>query len=72
MWVGPEQEASAKYILQLGNGNHLKNELNEIELPEDIISIGNLIEEVFRESLSKQNLRLMKDRVIFSFNQQRS
>ena len=66
MQVDPEQEAFAKYILELGNGNLPKNELNEIELPEDIISSGNLIEEVFGECLSKQSFDLMKDRVILA------
>jgi hypothetical protein len=75
MRVDPEQEAIAKYTLELGNGNLTKNELNEIELPEDMISSGNLTEEVFGECLSKQSFDLMKDRVYlryFSFNQQRS
>ena len=37
-----------------------------MELPQDIISIGNLIEEVFGERLSKQSFNLMKDRVILA------
>ena len=54
MRVDPEQEAFAKYILGLGNGNLPKDELHEIELPEDIISSRNLTEEYLKNvSLSK-------------------
>ena len=64
MRIDPEQEKFAKCIVELGNENLPKTEFNEIELPEDIISSGNLIEEVFGECLSKQSFDLMKDRAI--------
>ena len=40
--------------------------LNEIQLPEDIISRSNLVEEVLGERLSNLSFNLMRDRVILA------
>ncbi|XP_036340182.1 uncharacterized protein LOC118749494 [Rhagoletis pomonella] len=46
MRVDIEQREFAEYLLKLGNGERPLNTMEEIELPDDIISNSNLIDEV--------------------------
>lgn len=66
MRVGPEQTEFAKYLLKIGNGELPLNDMGEIELPEDILSNGNLVDEVFGNCLVNENYEEMKDRAIFA------
>lgn len=49
-------------ILKLGNGELTLNTMEEIELPQNIISSNNLIDEVFGNCLANGNYEGMKDR----------
>ena len=62
--VNPEQRDFAEYLLKVGNGDLPVNAMHEIELPEDILSNGNLTEEVFRDCLAKNRYENTKDRAI--------
>ena len=54
----------AEYLLKVGNGYLAVNAMDEIELPEVILSNGNLIEEVFGDCLANNRYEDMKDRAI--------
>ena len=70
MCIDSEQKAFAQYILDLGNWNLFKKEFNEIKLPKDTISSGNLTEEIFRVS-GKSKFRFNEETRYFAFAQQR-
>ncbi|CAH2086126.1 unnamed protein product [Euphydryas editha] len=61
-----EQRQFADYLLKLGNGELTLNTMEEIELPQNIISSNNLIDEVFGNCLANGNYEGMKDRAILA------
>ena len=66
MRVDPKQRDFAEYLLNLGNGNLPVNAMDEIELSEEILSSGNLIDEVFGDCLANGRYEDMKDRAILA------
>lgn len=66
MRVDPEQRDFAEYLLKIGNGELPVNTMDEVELPEDIMSNGNLIDEVFGDCLANNRYEDMKDRAILA------
>lgn len=66
MRVDPEQRDFAEYLLKIGNGELPVNTMDEVELPEDILSNGNLIDEVFGDCLANNRYEDMKDRAILA------
>lgn len=66
MRVDIEQRQFADYLLKLGNGELTLNTREEIELPQNIISSDNLIDEVFGSCLVNGNYEGMKYRAILA------
>nr|XP_015925120.2 uncharacterized protein LOC107452988 [Parasteatoda tepidariorum] len=66
MRADPGEEEFAKYLLKLGDGELEVNELGEIEVPEEIRSGGNLIDEIFGPCLRSGNYEAMKNRAILA------
>ena len=66
MRVDPEQRDFAEYLLKVGNGELPVNNMDEIELPVDILSNGNLIDEVFGNCITNNRFQDMKDRAIIA------
>ena len=64
MRVDPEQRNFAKYLLKFENGELTANTMDEVELPEDILSSGNIIDEIFDDCLANSRYEDMKDRAI--------
>ena len=64
--VDPEEVEFADYLLKLGNGELPMNVLEEIELQQEIVSSGDLIEEVFGTCLAAENYEEMKHRAILT------
>ena len=58
MRVDLKERDFAEYLLKVGNGDLPVSAMDEIDLPEDILSNGNLIEEVFGDCLAN-NLSLI-------------
>ncbi|CAH2216937.1 jg21360, partial [Pararge aegeria aegeria] len=56
----------ADYLPKLGNGELTLHAMEEIELPQNIISSNNLIDEVFGNCLANENYEGMKDRAILA------
>ena len=51
MRIDPKQRDFAEYLLKIGNGELPVNALDEIKYPQDILSNGDLIDEIFRNCL---------------------
>ncbi|CAG5052184.1 unnamed protein product [Parnassius apollo] len=66
MRVDIEQRQFADYLLKLGNGELALNTMEEIELPQNIISSNKPIDEIFDNCLANGNYDGMKDRVILA------
>lgn len=66
MRVDPKQTEFAEYLLKVGNGDLPVNNMGEVELPVDILSSGNLIDEVFGNCIANNRFQFMKDRAIIA------
>lgn len=60
----PEERNFAKFLLKVGDGGLQQDEEADIILPKQILSGGNLVEEVFGECIRSENYELLANRVI--------
>ncbi|XP_054274451.1 uncharacterized protein LOC128994153 [Macrosteles quadrilineatus] len=66
MRVNLDESAFAGYLLQLGNGDLPTNNDCEINIPDDIISNGNIVEQIYGDCLANRDYNAMRDRAILA------
>jgi hypothetical protein len=64
MRAGPGEEEFSEWLLKLGNGELPSNSDEEIELPRYCISDGNLVNEIFGQQISIENVSVLCNRAI--------
>lgn len=60
----PEEKDFAKFLLKVGNGDLQNEEEDDIKLPEQILSNGNLVEEVLLDCINAGDYKSLASRVI--------
>jgi hypothetical protein len=64
MRTGPVEEEFSKWLIKLGNGELTSNEDDEIELPSSCILNGNLVDEIFGQHISIEDVPTLCNRTI--------
>ncbi|CAF4671994.1 unnamed protein product, partial [Rotaria sp. Silwood2] len=64
MRTGPGEEEFSKWLIKLGNGELPSNEYDEIELPGSCMLDGNLVDEIFWQCISINDIPTLCNRTI--------
>ncbi|CAF2896041.1 unnamed protein product [Rotaria sp. Silwood2] len=64
MRTGPGEEEFSKWLIKLGNGELTSNEDDEIELPSSCMLDSNLVDEIFGQNISIENVPTLCNRTI--------
>ncbi|CAF3572606.1 unnamed protein product [Rotaria sp. Silwood1] len=64
MRTGPGEEEFSKWLIKLGNGELTSNEDDEIELPSSCMLNGNLVDEIFGQHISIEDVPTLCNRTI--------
>jgi hypothetical protein len=66
MRTGPGEEEFSKWLIKLRDGELTSNEYEEIELPSSCILDGNLVDEIFGQHISIEDVPTLCNRTILS------
>ncbi|CAF3306522.1 unnamed protein product [Rotaria socialis] len=72
MRTGPGEEEFSKWLIQLGNGELPSNEYDEIDLPRSRMLDGNLVDEIFGQHISINDIPTLYNRTILCPKNQHS
>ncbi|CAF4809532.1 unnamed protein product, partial [Rotaria sp. Silwood1] len=64
MRTGPDEEEFSKWLIKLGNGELPSNEYDEVELPSSCMLDGNLVDEIFGQNISIDDIPTLCNRTI--------
>ncbi|CAF1593789.1 unnamed protein product [Didymodactylos carnosus] len=64
MRTRPGEEQFSKWLIQLGNGELTSNDYDEIELPRSCILDSNLVDEIFGQYISPEDISTLCNRTI--------